>query len=132
VIGTVAMIGTALAACADDGPPADPWATTVSAYLDAACTSPCVSGSEAQCRSDVGEELGRAMIALADPKNLMACEACLQVKTTELGVIDTTTCMPTSDQTAMVLAVCDTDPTADSDGDGDPTDDFSEACGGVP
>lgn len=122
----------ALAACSDDAAPPQPdaWTQAVTDFVDAVCTSPCRSGSEAQCRSDVGDELARAMIALTDPASQAKCENCLEVKAMLEGEL--ASCMPTADQDAMVAAACDLDPNNDSDGDGDPADDYSDACFGEP
>lgn len=117
-------------ACSSTKPPAgDPWDAAVTAYIDAACTSPCVSGTEAQCRADLGAAFDRVKPGL-DLAGHEQCAACLDLKTQLLGEL--AGCMPTADQTRMVNMTCDLDPNSDYDLDGIPDDDYSQACAGVP
>ena len=123
----LAILAVVVAAC--DVAPLDPYDAAVSNYVDVACASACRSGTEAQCRSDVGDKLARVKVDL-DEAAQARCITCLDTKATltpELAA-----CVPTPDQTAMVVAACDLDPTIDSSGDGIPDNDYSEACGGEP
>ena len=126
---------TMVIACGDNlpGPPEpptpDPWDASVAFYIERACTSPCRSGTEEQCRADLAVEFDRVKPTL-DLQGHEECARCLDVKgRTLFKVVD---CMPTAAQTQAVDAACDLDPTVDADHDGDPTDDYSDACGGVP
>ncbi len=124
------LVVLGIGACADDkAPPGDPYDVAVANYIEVACTSACRSGQEDQCRADVSEKLTRVKLAL-DAAAQARCITCLDTKA---GLVpELAACMPTADQTAMVVAACDLDPTIDSDGDGIPDNDYSEACGGEP
>ena len=120
---------TMVIACGDNLSAPDPWDPAVAFYIDEVCTSSCRSGTEEQCRADLAAEFDRVKPGL-DLQAHEECAHCLDVKNRTLGMV--VDCMPTADQNQKVYAACDLDPTVDADNDGDPTDDFSDACGGVP
>jgi hypothetical protein len=126
-------LGIGLAACGGGSGGGGGWdQKVVDEFAQAICTSICIPDEfEAECLRDITADLADAREVLPDALE-DECMACLRIKTQLISQVEAMGCQSSPALDAMVLAVCDTDPANDDDGDGDPTNDFNEACAGFP
>ena len=114
----------------DDAPPMT-WDDAVDVFVAAVCMDPCAMDIPANCESDIRTDMMQAQ-GILDDAGEIACIGCLDAKVDTLAAIEANGCTITPAHIQAVLDACDTDDAADSNGDGDPTNDDDEACEGFP
>jgi hypothetical protein len=121
-----------LAACGGGSGGGDVWDARVNDFAQAICVNACVPAEDQEaCLVDVVADMDQARIAVG-PGGEATCLDCIRVITDLIPAVAANGCQPTPDQDAQVLAACDPNPAFDFDGDGDPGNDFDEACEGFP
>ena len=123
---------TLVMACTEHGKGGgDAWDVRAVALAEAICQNACVAAEEQeQCLADVLMDMDEARLQLPDAAEAQ-CVDCMRVKTQVMPQIVANQCASTAGIDEQVLAACDL-PETDFDQDGDPANDFDEACAGFP
>lgn len=123
----------ALAACTEHGKGGgDAFSVHENKFAEALCQNACVPvDQQDDCIVSVLASMDQARLDVG-PSGEAACVACMQKKIDLMPQVVANGCASTAELDGQVAAACDIDPMTDFDGDGNPTNDFSEACAGHP
>ncbi len=121
-----------LVACTEHGKGGgDAWDVREVAFAEAICQNGCVPADQQEmCLADLIMDMDQAREELPDDVEAL-CIECMRVKTQLMPQITANGCQSNAGIDQQVLAACDL-PQTDFDGDGDPANDFDEACAGFP
>jgi hypothetical protein len=112
-----------------DASPATGWDEVTDDLVDAFCVhyQMCVPQPLPSCEQNVRAMVDDIRADLADDQEA-ACRQCLAVRSDALREIAEARCDENADDEAATAAACDLDHGADLDGDGDPGNDYGDAC----
>lgn len=129
-LGNVLVLGLVVgAACAEPT-----WQDVVDDYADTICNAAYTCGSSL----DVDECIAEVKVELADVRAATTtdaqarCRTCMETVTDVVSDVVERGCMSTAAQDARIYDACDLDPAVDFDRDGNPANDDTEACAGLP
>ena len=112
-----------------DASPQTSWDEVGDDLVDAFCVhyQMCLSQPVPSCEANVRALVDDIRADLADDQE-PACRQCLAVRADALREIAEARCDEAADDQAASAAACDLDHLSDLDGDGDPANDYGDAC----